>query len=666
MKNEDTRQSVFSFMYSSLIQYMKKNYRVVILVLVSFLLTTALNFVKISTATTVSSINVENYEVGQISDITIIARRSLPPTVDHPVEVQEGERVIREGFPITQEGYAKLQYMASSPAYLDYRAFADSIIFHVLLAALFFLFYSKVYFKDTKIEFKELVLGTSCYILIFACVIFGQRLEVLSRGAAICAVIPASLCVDLIAIMFGQLDSVFFAVLISLNVLNAASYQLVPFLFVLATTLCSARLVRRIDRRGDMILVSVLQAVLNTVFLIIFKIIFNDTLRAATGMLIGVALNGFFSGILCLGLLTPLELLLNTASPFRLMDLSDLNSPLMRKLLLVASGTYSHSLMVANLAEAACNEIGANALLARVGAYYHDIGKMDNPEYFVENQRGENAHDDINPSLSVSIIRSHVRRGVEKARALRFPKQIVDIISEHHGNQVIAYFYNQAKTLDPDANPEDYSYTGSPPTTRESGVVMLADTVEAACRTLDKPSVSRLEKFIKTLIDGKIEQKQLDNCDLSFKDIAKIQDAFVQILAGYYHSRTKYPDQKDPDTNVSVYPAEQNKTLALPDSDSRAAQPSASEGVEVSSAEDKTGQDKEPPPDKPSAPPRDARAALQKGREQAEKSTKKTKRPPKESKGATAGNNATSRSEKHGQPAKPRAKTNKDTDATDG
>ena len=149
----------------------------------------------------------------------------------------------------------------------------------------------------------------------------------------------------------------------------------------------------------------------------------------------------------------------------------------------------------------------------------------------------------------MSIIRSHVKRGVEKARALRLPKQIIDIIIEHHGNQVIAYFYNEAKAIDPDANPEDYSYTGNPPTTRESAIVMLADTVEAACRSLEKPSVPRLEKFITTLIYGKIEHKQLENCNLTFSDLTKIHDAFVQILAGYYHSRTKYPDQKDPDTN---------------------------------------------------------------------------------------------------------------------
>ena len=519
MKKDENTQTFFSVLTGAFSKYLKKNYPMVILTLVTFLITVALVFVKISTSSTVSSFNINDYEIGQISDVTIKAVKSLPSDYENPVEVLAGEKVIRKGFPITEEGYAKLKKMSESAVYVDYRAFANSVIYHILMCALFFVCCSKIYFKAKMIEFKELVTECCFYIIIFSSVIFGSKSIYFASPYAICAVIPSSVCVFLVAILFGQLNAVFFSLIISLSVLNASSYQIV-------------------------------QSLLNVVFLMIFKIIFSDSLYDGLGAIVGVALNGFFSGILCLGLLTPLELLLNSASLFRLMDLSDLNNPTMKKMLVTASGTYNHSLMVASLAEAACNEVGANPLLARVGAYYHDIGKLDNPEYFVENQTaGENIHTEINPSLSVSIIRSHVKRGVEKARALRLPKQIIDIISEHHGNQVIAYFYNEAKAIDPDANPEDYSYTGNPPTTRESAIVMLADTVEAACRSLEKPSVPRLEKFITTLIYGKIEHKQLENCNLTFRDITKIHDAFVQILAGYYHSRTKYPDQKDPDTN---------------------------------------------------------------------------------------------------------------------
>ncbi|MBQ0039833.1 MAG: HDIG domain-containing protein [Treponema sp.] len=548
MKKNDDKKSVGTILTESFGDYLKRDYPVLVLIFITLAVTVALCFVKISTTNTISSFDINDYEVGQIADVTIKAIKTLPADYDNPIPIEKGEKIIRKGFPITEEGYAKLKKMSESPVYIDYRSFADSIIYHILMCVLFFFFFSRIYFKTNMIEFKELVTECSFYLIVFASVIFGSKVPYLSSPFALCAIIPAPLFIFLISILFGQLNAVFFSIMISLAVLNATSYQIVPFLFVLSSSFASSRLVRKIDRRTDMVFVSVLMAVLNAVLLLIFKIIFNDPITNGVGALVGVVLNGFFSGILCLGLLTPLEILLNTASVFRLMDLSDLNNPFMKKMLVTASGTYNHSLMVASLAEAACNEVGANPLLARVGSYYHDIGKMDNPEYFVENQGGgENLHKEINPSLSASVIRSHVKRGIEKAHALRLPKSVVDIISEHHGNQVIAYFYNEAQKINPDVSPEDYSYTGNPPSTKESAVVMLADTVEAACRTLDKPSVPRLEKFITTLINNKIEHKQLENCNLSFADITKIHDAFVQILAGYYHSRTKYPDQKDPD-----------------------------------------------------------------------------------------------------------------------
>ncbi len=580
MKKDEDKKSVSTILFGSTGNYLKKNYPVLILIFLTLVSVVTLCFVKISTMSTVSTFNLGNYEIGQIADQTITAIKTLPADYDNPVIIEKGEKIIRKGFPITEDGWAKLKKISESPVYVDYRAFANSCVYHIFMCFLFFVFWSRIYFNLKMIELKELITECSFYIIVFASVIFGSKSAYLSTPYALCTVIPCSLSVFLIAILFGQLNAAFFSIMISLAVLNASSYQVVPFLYVLATSFSASRLVRKIDRRTDMVFVSVLQGLVNMVILFVFKIIFNDSLLNAPGVFVGVALNGVFSGILCLGLLTPLELLLNTASYFRLMDLSDLNSPTMKKMLVTASGTYNHSLMVASLAESACNEIGANALLARVGAYYHDIGKMDNPEYFVENQGGgENIHNEIKPSLSVSVIRSHVRRGIEKAHALRLPKQIIDIIAEHHGNQVIAYFYGEAKKLDPNVSPEDYSYTGNPPSTKESAIVMLADTVEAACRTLEKPSVSRLDKFITTLINSKIEHKQLEQCPLTFSDISKIHDAFLHILAGYYHSRTKYPDQKDPESSapvVTLVPAKPAEIAAAATVTAAASTPAAS------------------------------------------------------------------------------------------
>jgi putative nucleotidyltransferase with HDIG domain len=262
-------------------------------------------------------------------------------------------------------------------------------------------------------------------------------------------------------------------------------------------------------------------------------------------MLFWAVLNGIVSGMLVLGVLPILEHALNAATPFRLIELSDLNAPILRKLFTTAPGTYSHSLMVATLSEQACQDIGANALLARVGAYYHDIGKMDNPSYFIENQTDHNRHDDIAPRLSTTVIRSHLKLGIEKARNLGLPADVINIISEHHGNSLILWFYKKAAQQEDQVSSDDFTYPGNPPRSRESAVVMLADVSEAAVRTLRKPTVAKMEKFIQQLFDGKIEHGQLAHCDLTFQELEVIKMAFVKVLAGYYHSRIEYPKEEE-------------------------------------------------------------------------------------------------------------------------
>jgi hypothetical protein len=200
---------------------------------------------------------------------------------------------------------------------------------------------------------------------------------------------------------------------------------------------------------------------------------------------------------------------------------------------------------VAHLAESACREIGADPLLARVGAYYHDIGKIEQPEYFVENQSGYNKHDELNPRLSATVIRSHVKLGAEKARALGLPDAVVDIIAQHHGNSLIAWFFDQAKKAGVDVDRDDFAYPGQPPASKEAAVVMLADSVEAATRTLKKPTASRLEDFIRDIVMDKVQSGQLDRCDLTFKDLETIRNSFTRILAGHFHSRIEYPKLKE-------------------------------------------------------------------------------------------------------------------------
>lgn len=539
-KSSSIREEIFTFI--------RRNLSNIALFICSFLAVGVIVYFRTATAETVANFKLNDFEIGQISDRTIIADKNLAPDLENTVSVEAGEKVIKKGFPISAEAYAKLKKMAESPVYIDYRAFANSILYVVLIAVLWcFLYSSEI--SGRRTQFKESLTEVIFFLIVFSVIVFGKRSPLFADDYRILIIMPLPFVIFLVTILFGQLSAYFFVCILALGVLLATSFSLIPALFTICSSMSAAIIVRKIVRRVDIVLAAIMISFFNVVFVIMLKVIFNDTFSDCLPVFAGVALNGFISGILTLGFLTPLEIILNTASVFRLMDLSDVNNqPIMRRMLLVAGGTYSHSMMVSSLAENAAREIGANALLARVGACYHDIGKLDQSEYFTENQgSGGNKHNDINPSLSVSVIRSHVKKGIEKARQLHLPKSLIDIIAEHHGNSVIAYFYNEAKKLDPNVSPEDYSYSGVPPTTKESAIVMLADTVEAACRTLDNPSASRIDKFVAQLIASKIEHHQLDNSPLTFSDLAKIRESFVQLLTAYYHSRVEYPDQKDPD-----------------------------------------------------------------------------------------------------------------------
>ena len=529
-------------------EYIRKNVPFLILFFTGLLAVSALNFVKISTAQTIANFSLDDFEIGQIADRTILADRSLSPDNIDPVAVTKGEKIIKKGFPITEEGYAKLRKMSASPLYIDYRAFANSELYLLLLSIMWYLLFSFIS-VNRKLSFKEPLLHVIFFLAVYAVTAFCGKFPVFSSPYSICIAIPSALFIMIVTILYGNLSALLLSIVLSIGVLCATNWQIPTFLMTLASSLTAAAIVRKIERRLDLVFAGLMIAVFNIVFVILFSVIFNETFDDIPKLMIGLAINGFLSGILTLGFLTPLEIILNTASVFRLMDLSDNNTPIFKQMQIQTNGTYNHSMMVAQLAEAGCREIGANSLLARVGAYYHDIGKMDQSEYFVENQVNgmENKHNDLNPTLSASVIKSHVRKGVEKAHQLHLPQAVIDIISEHHGNSIIAFFYNMAKEKDPSLDEDDFRYPGIPPTTKESAVVMLADTIEAACHTLDNPTSQRLDKFITMLINQKVENKQLDNCDLTFRDISRIKAAFVNLLTGYYHNRIKYQNQQDPD-----------------------------------------------------------------------------------------------------------------------
>ena len=547
-KNEKYDDGGISKSFSSIGHFISKNWHFILAFILTFIVSTAIVWYDANTSETIASFALSEYEVGQNADKTIIAKKAMPEDVKYPIAIEKDEVIIKKGFDITEEQYFKLQKMADSPVYVDYRAFCDKILYLILVSVLWVVLFNPVLLRK-KVETKEVVLECLLFLIVFFVTSFGMKNAVFQNPFTLPVMIPSVFSAFLVAILFGQTSALFFSALLALGVLGASSFQIVPTLYTLAVCISSSRIVMKIERRIDMVFASIMQAVLSVVFIVFLKVMFNSDFNDSVFVFPGLAFNSFLSGILVLGFLTPLESVMNTASVFRLMDLSDQNTPLLRKLILTASGTYQHSMMVAQLAENACKEIGANALLARVGSYYHDIGKMEHPEYFTENNiDSANKHTDLNPSLSVSVIKSHIKLGVEKAHQIRLPSQVIDIIAEHHGNSVITYFYNKAKEKDDNVSPEDYSYPGTPPASKESAVVMLADVCEAACKSLEKPTAQRLEKFIQELINGKIESGQLDNSALTFGELTKIRDTFVRILAAYYHGRIKYQNQKDPDS----------------------------------------------------------------------------------------------------------------------
>lgn len=272
--------------------------------------------------------------------------------------------------------------------------------------------------------------------------------------------------------------------------------------------------------------------------------------------------NGIASSIIVVGILPVFEYLFETVTNISLLELADFNHPLLRRMTLEAPGTYHHSLVVGNLSDAACQAVGANALLARIGAYYHDIGKLSKPQYFSENQGPDlkvSKHDVLSPTMSKLVIMNHVKEGVELAKKYKLNPQLTDFIEQHHGNSLVFYFYRRAlEKLDEfgQISQEGFRYPGPKPKTKETAIVLLADSVEAASRTLKEPGAANIEELVHKVINNKFIDGQLDECDLTLKDLEKISAVFVRILSGIYHSRITYPEGSESESNHNKFPKE--------------------------------------------------------------------------------------------------------------
>lgn len=335
-------------------------------------------------------------------------------------------------------------------------------------------------------------------------------------------------------------------------------------LTTLISSLIAIAVIRQKPYRQQVLLCGILTALSNAVIILSIGFMTNHSIQTVFNNALWSAGSALIASILCVGFDPLVETFFNLATPSKLLELSNPNHPLLRRLLIEAPGTYHHSIIVANLAEAAAEDIGANPLLARASAYFHDIGKLKRPLYFKENQIGENPHEHTNPYVSSAIVTAHTRDGLIMAQQSRLPQEVQDIIVEHHGDTPVMYFYHKAlqQANGQPVDIADFRYDGKRPHTKEGAIVMLADTIEAAVRSMPDPTPQAIEEFIERLVRGKLEDGQLSDAPITLSDIDKICDAFSTVLSGVFHERIEYP-MISPEMTVSLPPA---KTSSPPES----------------------------------------------------------------------------------------------------
>ncbi len=461
--------------------------------------------------------------------------------------VAQGQVIIRRGDIVTPEKLNMLRSLADARSQnatqLERWLRYGGDVLAILAILTIFFFYLYLYRKSIFGNNAMLLLVLIAMSLITASSSFVYGFENISHY-----IIPVAITPIILTIIFdsrvGLLATITLALLTGL--IHGSDFE-----YVVATTVaCSLGLfsVRDIKKRSQFFFITPGIVFICYAFVLLS---FNMTSFGAGSELLGKLM---FAGINSIFILFTYPLILlfeksfNVTTDFTLIELSDNNLPLLKDLMNRAPGTFHHSLQVANLAEAAAGAIGANGLLTRVGALYHDIGKMEKPGYFTENQSGSNEHDKLKPRMSALVIKAHVSDGVKMAKEHGLPDVIIEFIKTHHGTSLIKYFYQKAKqntdAEKDEIHEEDFRYDGPLPQTKETGILLLADTVEAASRSMKDPNYQKLENFINKLVDDHIYDGQLSKTPLTFQDVRVIKETFLNILVGIHHSRVEYPDDE--------------------------------------------------------------------------------------------------------------------------
>ena len=352
----------------------------------------------------------------------------------------------------------------------------------------------------------------------------------------------------LATIFLGPLPGIFFGFVGSTLSMLVYSGEMTGWIYCLLGAITGVAGVTKVRARNQVIKAGFMVGLINLVTVLTIAQVNQNLLTQGTLIDCGAGLlSGLLAGILVSGFVPLFEMLFHYTTNIKLLELANLDQPILRELMVQAPGSYHHSVIVGAMVEAAAESIGANPLLSKVSAYYHDLGKMNKPLYFIENQiSGENKHEKLAPSMSSLILISHVKEGLDLARKHKLSPEIIDIIQQHHGTSLITYFYNKAKnsrTEDkPEINIDDYRYPGPKPQTREAGLVMLADAVEAASRTLGEPTPARIQGMVQKIVNNIFSDGQLDECELTLKDLHLIAKSYNKILTGIFHRRITYPE----------------------------------------------------------------------------------------------------------------------------
>ncbi|HSN58647.1 MAG TPA: HDIG domain-containing protein, partial [Clostridiaceae bacterium] len=457
------------------------------------------------------------------------------------VLIKKGQIIVKEGEQVTSyqisilEDLGLLNSESGSPLYLY--VVLGMLILLVMALQWYYLFslHPEVYSDNKKLIMINLL---NCTAIIIARTVTG----------ASAFFIPLAFIPMVFTIAVNHRISMASSLLNCILISGAVNFDVEITLLAVANAFVGSLITKKHQQRNEILYASAAVAAINLVMALSLGLLLSNNISDLGQKAFQVVAAGLISGVLTIGFLPFLENFFGIVTTTKLLELSNPNSPLLKRLLMEAPGTYHHSVLVGNLAEYATEAVGGNPVFARVCAYYHDAGKLKRPYFFKENQiENDNPHDKISPNLSTQIIISHVEDGALLAREYKIPEDIIKVIEQHHGTTLAKYFYITVrnKSESPtEINESDYRYKGPAPKTKEAGILMLADAVEAAVRSLSGPSKEKIEEMTDSIIKARLDDRQLDNCDLTFSDIEKIKGAFLKVFDGIYHSRIEYPEDK--------------------------------------------------------------------------------------------------------------------------